>query len=217
LNKTVVTVCRQLLVRFVPRSARVRKIAVSTAPLELSSADARADRVACSGVRVPTPCSNRWHDVLGMPELAASSVIVRPFARRSSASPGFIPLPTNRAVTGRFSVRASLGMKLGWGCSRPCSHAPTRAPSATSNSAATSRKVRPAFRRALRSAAPSTLLFATNGNPTWWTGAGGTSDGRGCVQMSTGRRFGCLHTCRPDLSDLVTRAPPYIAGGSEWR
>ena len=214
---TTVTVCRQMLVRFAPRSARTRRIAVSTVSLELSSANASADRVAWSGIRVPTPCSNRWHVDLGMPALTASSVSVSPFTRRRSARLGLFPLPTSRAVTGTFSAFASWGMKLGWGCSRPCSQAPTRAPSATFSPAATSRKVMPAFSRAFLSAAPSTLLFATNGNPTWWTGAGGTSEGRGCVQMSTGRRFGCLHTCRPDLSDLVTRAPPYIAGGSEWR
>jgi len=166
LNKAVVTACRQLLLRFVPRSARTLTIAASTASLELSNADASAVRVAWSGVRMPTPCSNRWHVVRGMPALAASSVNVSPFARRRSARLGFSPLPTSRAVTGRFTTFASLGTKLGWGCSRPCSQAPTRAPSATPTTSATSLRVRPTFRRACLSAAPSTLLFATNANPT---------------------------------------------------
>ncbi len=166
LRKVTSTECRHVVLGFVPRSARTRAIAASTASLELSNADASADRVAGSGTRVLTPCSNRWHVVRGMPALDASSVSVSPFVRRKSARLGSSPLPTSRAVTGSSTTFASLGMKRGWGCSRPCSQAPIRAPSATPTTSATSLRVRPTFRRACLSAAPSTLLFATNANPT---------------------------------------------------
>ena len=166
MQKVATAECRQVLLGLAPRSARTRAIAASTASLELSSADASADRVSRSGTRVLTPCSNRWHVVRGMPALDASSVSVSPFVRRKSARPGSRPLPTSRAVTGSFTTFASWGMKRGCGCSRPCSQAPIRAPSATPTASATSLIVRPAFSRACLSAAPSTLLFATNANPT---------------------------------------------------
>ena len=169
MNKNPATACRQLLVKLAPRSARPRWIAVNTTSLELSRAEASANSVDWSGDRVPIPCSNRWHVVLGMPALAASSVSVNPFRRRKSIRLGVKLLPNSKVIAGTFNALASLGMKLGWGCSRSCSQAPTRAPSATFSSAATSRKVRPAFSRAFLNAAPSTRLLATNGNPTGLT------------------------------------------------
>ena len=194
MHKVPTTECRQVILGFVPRSARTRAIAARTASLELSSADASEDRVAWSGTRVLTPCSSRWHVVRGMPALDASSVSVSPFVRRKSARLGSSPLPTSRAVTGSSTTFASLGMKRGWGCSRPCSQAPIRAPSATPTASATSLIVRPAFRRACLSAMPSTLLLATIRNPTGDTPSRGSS------------RYPCL-----------SRAPPLQRSPDAWR